>query len=419
MDMSRPLVPEDRRSFASGEVQARVGEFFKLAQVTALHGAGAFRSDEAQQATARVQRVLKAAIAPIDSAAAGAAVSEMRQLSEAFATSLVGVSVFDTLLARGMRRVPLKSRGVVISTAPVGSPVPEAGAKPISELALAGATLDPQKVWAAVACTKELLDFSQPGALELFREELRRAVVRSTDAAFLAQLYAATTPTASAGSSFANTMTDLTALLGAVDTSPTSRVYWVVTPAKVKALVTMLATTGGFAFPNLAVSGGPLLGGIEVLASDQLPANSSILIVADGLVGNSERIGVPANPGWRYPSEYQSGFAQHGGDRLAVDVAARPRPRWRSSGTSPLRSCTRARSRALAIEVRDGRPNARERGGAAPHERGKLEHRRPDQLDRRRGRRRAQADRGAAAIHRTQAWPRRHERAYTGQRPAE
>jgi hypothetical protein len=52
----------------------------------------------------------------------------------------------------------------------------------------------------------------------------------------------------------------------------------------------MLTAAGGlFAFPELTVRGGPLVGGVEVLVSDQLPANSSLLIVADGLVGNSER----------------------------------------------------------------------------------------------------------------------------------
>jgi HK97 family phage major capsid protein len=84
-----------------------------------------------------------------------------------------------------MRRVPLRCRGVVITTAPSGYLVAEASKKPIDEIALTGATLNPQKVWAAVAVTKELLDFSRPGALELFREELRRAAARATDAALL------------------------------------------------------------------------------------------------------------------------------------------------------------------------------------------------------------------------------------------
>ena len=42
--------------------------------------------------------------------------------------------------------------------------------------------------------------------------ELLRAIARATDSVLLAQLYAATTPTASAGSTFANVLTDLTAL---------------------------------------------------------------------------------------------------------------------------------------------------------------------------------------------------------------
>jgi len=164
--------------------------------------------------------------------------------------------------------------------------VAQASAKPISTMSLTGKTLEPVKVWSAVAATKELLDLSRPGALELFTGELRQAVARATDAVFLSELIATTAPAASAGTSFANLLTDLAALLSAVDLSPTSRVYWIITAAKAKTLALMLVTAGGFAFPQLTVNGGPLIGGVEVLVSDQLPANRFLLIVSDGLVGN-------------------------------------------------------------------------------------------------------------------------------------
>jgi hypothetical protein len=283
------LVPEDRAAID----RLKLGEFTAIAHATMIHGLRAFH--HAERATDRVQRVLKGAIAPMDSADAGAAISDLQTLGEAFAASLIGTSVFDTLLNGGMVRTPLRARGVVISTAPSASLVHQGSAKPISEMSLTGATLEPQKVWAAVAATRELLDLSRPGARALFESELRKAIVRAVDSVLLAQLFAAVTPIQSAGPTFANMMTDLDALLAEVDLSPTSRVYWVVGTNVVKTWVTMQTTNGGFAFPNLTLSGGAICGGIVVIPSDNLPEGgspgvpSSLLIVADGLRGNLDR----------------------------------------------------------------------------------------------------------------------------------
>ena len=77
--------------------------------------------------------------------------------------------------------------------------------------------LELKKAAAIVVTSKELADY--PGAQQLFASELQKAVIAATDTNFLAALVAATTPTASAGSSLANIITDLGVLLGAVTTS--------------------------------------------------------------------------------------------------------------------------------------------------------------------------------------------------------
>jgi hypothetical protein len=344
---ARPLVPEDNDRAASAAMRASVADFIKLAQITALQREGGTPDLEIQRASDRVKRMLvttKAPVTPMDSSSD--VTGDRAVVGRAFASSLIGTAVFDTLLANGMRRVPLRSRGVVISTAPTGSLVAEGSAKPISEMELSGETLDPQKVWAAVAATRELLDFSRPGARELFESELRRAVVRAVDSLFLSQLYAATTPISSAGPSFANVLVDIGAALAQVDIRAGSRVVLVISPALARTWITMLTTGNNFAFPRLTVNGGMLVGGIEVMVSDALPTSGSpatpaaILIVSDGVIGNADAPTVrqirdgdivinsapdsPATAATLLRSMWQSNLAALGVERfVAFEVATR------------------------------------------------------------------------------------------------
>jgi Phage capsid family len=274
----------------------RLGEFLKVAQLVTWHGGNAATSADAERATAKVQSVLRAVIAPIGTTGAGAALADLRNLSEAFSTSLIGQSIFDTLLNNGMRVVPLNVKGTFITVAPSGSGVPEGNAKPISQLSLGSDALKPQKVWCAVAVTDVLLDFAFAGAAALFSAELHKGVARATDAAFLSQIAAGTTPipaTSPPGQqtyTFANLLTDLGKLIAAVDVEPGSRLYLVV-PTSVAHSFSLMLTTGGsaLAFPDLTITqGGPLMAGIELLVSDQLPPNRLLFIVADGLIANTE-----------------------------------------------------------------------------------------------------------------------------------
>ena len=101
---------------------------------------------------------MKAAVGPGamgDPAWAGS-VAEYQLAVTAFAETLAQVSVFDTLLTGGMRRVPLRSKGVAIITGATASEVGESGVKPLSQLALDSITLDPRKVMAAVILSREL-----------------------------------------------------------------------------------------------------------------------------------------------------------------------------------------------------------------------------------------------------------------------
>jgi hypothetical protein len=284
------IVQQIRNVAETAEQRGLLGEFYNYARLTALHGLAAHRSDEAVRATERVQRILKAAVGPINTTS-GAAIAELKPLVEAFSTSLIGLSAFDTLLANGMKRVPFRTRGTIVVVAPTGGGVNEGDAKPVSQIEFGTEMLEPQKAWCAVVVTNLLLSLANPSAAVLFGTELKNAVARATDALFLSQIIATTTPLVSAGNTFGNLTTDLAALLAAVDVQPGSRLFLIVPTSKAQAWALMNSASGGFAFPNLSVtSGGPLVAGIEVLISDQLPPNRMVLIVADGLVGNSDQL---------------------------------------------------------------------------------------------------------------------------------
>jgi hypothetical protein len=180
--------------------RAGKGEFVKLAFMLTKYGGAyeALQHAEAERATPRIRNILKSAVT---GATMGdwASITDYQNIQAAFLESLRDVSVFDAVLGAGMVRAPLRSRGFSITTGITGSVVSERSVKPISSLVLAQQLLEPKKGSAIVIVSKELANF--PGSQSLFGNELQKAVVAATDANFLAALVAATTPTASAGSS--------------------------------------------------------------------------------------------------------------------------------------------------------------------------------------------------------------------------
>ncbi len=219
-------------------------------------------------------------------------IADYQNISAAFLESLRSESVFDAVLNGGMIRAPLRSRGFSITTGITGAVPSERSVKPISSLVLAQQLLEPQKASAIIVVTRELMDF--PGASTLFAAELTRGVVAATDSNFLAALLAATTPTASAGATLANIVTDLDVLLSAVTTSATSRLFYVTSPANMKSLMVKANTAGALVFPNLGISGGELWPGITAIASDQISSSAALLLDATALIGNADII-VPDN----------------------------------------------------------------------------------------------------------------------------
>jgi hypothetical protein len=245
----------------------------------------ALQHAEAERATPRIRNILKSAVS---GATMGdwASITDYQNIQAAFLESLRDVSVFDAVLAGGMVRAPLRSRGFSITIA--GSVVSERSVKPISSLVLAQQLLEPRKASAIIIISKELANF--PGSQTLFGNELQKAVVAATDTNFLAALVAATTPTASAGNSLANITTDLGTLLSAITTGATSKVFYITSATNMKKLTLKANSVGSPAFPGLSLTGGTVFGGITAIASDSIPSGAALMFAADSLVGNADVI---------------------------------------------------------------------------------------------------------------------------------
>ena len=275
------------RAESIGQREAN-GAFIKLAFMLLKYrrASDAHAHCEVERVSPRVRDILKSAVS---GATIGdwSAIADYQNVQQAFQESLRDASVFDALNG-GMVRAPLRSRGFSITAGISGAVTSEPSIKVISSLTMAQQLLELKKAAAIVVTSKELADY--PGAQQLFASELQKAVIAATDTNFLAALVAATTPTASAGSSLANITTDLGVLLGAVTTSATSKVFYVTSVTNMKKLVLKSNSVGSPAFPGLTLSGGEVFGGVTAIASDSIPFGAALMFTADAIVGNADAI---------------------------------------------------------------------------------------------------------------------------------
>ena len=256
----------------------KAGDFLAIATLLAHTGVrsrtsfGLLRKDIIRLAFKRSSNKRSAA----GSLSSASAIAPYDAAVSAFFESLQHVGIFDKILADGaFRRVPIKGRGVVVTGAASGNKITEGMVKPISSLELDGETLAPKKSLAVLAVTQELLKLGAPGTSELFNSELRTAVAAATDAEFLSTLYAATTPTASAGTTIDAVLEDLDVLLAAIPSGARARFYFVIDSTNAKRLA-VKSGNGVPAFPKFGLNGGEIIPGVMGLVSDSLPAGRSV-----------------------------------------------------------------------------------------------------------------------------------------------
>jgi hypothetical protein len=187
-------------------------------------------------------------------------------------------SVFDAAVG-DMKQLPIKGTVPFVDAAVACGLVDEAGVKPVSELVLDAAVLDPLKVVALVVIPKELAKLAT--APDIFNSELTKAVVKGVDDKFMTDLIAATPP----GTATGDRAGDFATLIGAITSGANAQFFMAATPTIVKewcAYPISMMPSG----TSLAPTGGTV-GGVRVMASDVLDAGVIVAFDASQLVGSA------------------------------------------------------------------------------------------------------------------------------------
>lgn len=262
------------------------GEFTQLCRALCLargDWATAARIAEQRRALPRVANICKAAVSygGLDSTSAWGDELGLTAVIGGFLASLRGQAVFDTLLPSTMQ-LPLQQRVALVSGAATGAVVPEASVVPLSSLALASDQLAEQKAVALLCVNDELLRFQSAGT-DPFAVELRRAISRAVDKAFIDQMTADLSAVTSSGSNVAAVRHDFAQALASMSTSAASTLFCVMHADNAKALATM---GGSDASPFAMTPSGGRMFGMQALVSDAVAAGDIVIIDASAIATN-------------------------------------------------------------------------------------------------------------------------------------
>lgn len=202
-----------------------------------------------------------------------------------FAEFVRPMTILGKLL--GLRRVPARVRTITATSGSGASWVGEGQPVPISKATLAGDTLEPLKVVAAVVTTAELLRSASPSAESLLSRDLALAAVAALDTAFVDPSNAGTadvkpaaitngvTPITSTGSSLAQTDADLEDMIQALDLAGSDLQFatWIMRPRTALYLSRLRGSGGALAHPGITAKGGTLMG-LPVITSNSVPVES-------------------------------------------------------------------------------------------------------------------------------------------------
>lgn len=276
------------------ETRTRAGEFVGIcrsllaAQMGAGNGSGivnAHRIAAAHRMSPRVVSILKSAVTVGGiSGTWGGEIAEYNDVVSAFLETLAPVGAFDRLLP-DMRRVPLRTRVVLVTSGFTANIVGRAQVTPISSLTLEGATTDEVKAVAIARVSEELARLSSGGGA-LFAKELRIAVAIVTDQQFISELTSGLTPISASGVTSTAVYDDLSAALNAIETTVASKLYVLVTSAIAKSWSTMTTSDGALAFPQMTPSGG-VVSGMPVVVTDGLSAGQIVVVDAYGIAAGA------------------------------------------------------------------------------------------------------------------------------------
>lgn len=272
-------------------------EFAQYARAVALSrgsisGMEALMAEKHQYTQERVHRLVKAAVNVGSTTDPNyAATADYNAIASVFIESLRNVGAFDAMLP-SMRRVPLRTRVTINSSAYVGTITAQGAPKPVGRLTLnAAGILEPVKATAIVVLSDELLRLASQS---LFMNELRTAVVAASDAAFITAVVDSLTPSVTAsGNDAAAFLADLRAAAAELHINSRSRLF-LLADANTVLNLSLLSANGARAFPDLAVNGGDIAG-VTVIPTEAITGSTAgestlLLVDAQQIAGESETI---------------------------------------------------------------------------------------------------------------------------------
>jgi HK97 family phage major capsid protein len=188
-----------------------------------------------------------------------------------------------------LRRIPFDTQVLVQATAGSASWVAEGAAKPLTQWTYTRAKLEPLKVAAIAAATKEMLGRASTAADALIRDELARAVNATIDGTFIGAagggsgvaagirntITATTLPGATAGGAEAVRCDAATMMKMLVSNNQSlSGCFWVMPETVAVDLATMINPMGAPAFPGMTPTGGTFMG-MPAFASQYVPVSDT------------------------------------------------------------------------------------------------------------------------------------------------
>lgn len=245
---------------------------------------------ESSRAPAAVVSVLKAA-ASAGSTSDPSFASALAEsgVTSAFIEGLRSRSVLARLLVDGAVRMPLRTRAsIVIANASAwvtgeGLPVP------VSAMSLAGHQLEEREAAALIVLSAEMLRSTSTAGRALLDSALRGGVADALDAAFLDLVTDGVTPIGATGTTPAAALTDLRALLDAVNATGASSLFFLVGPDTANTAATLAGTDGTLTFPAMGPNGGEILN-TPALVSTAVLSGQIVLVDASGIAAEIEAI---------------------------------------------------------------------------------------------------------------------------------
>jgi hypothetical protein len=217
--------------------------------------------------------IVKAAQAAVTSGDLGSTFEAREFFDQVKAGTIVG-------RMSGLRRVPFNVRLLRVGGTR-GYWVSQSAPKPLSKPDMAGSSIEPLKVSAIIAATKEALQEGGPESEAALQRDMERAIVETMDLAFIDannagvadKMPAAVTSGVTPIPSSDDPATDLAALVESF-AGDLSTAYITSDPVTLTRMALARDSGGAFLFPDLGPRGGSVLG-IPVLASRGSPRDSN------------------------------------------------------------------------------------------------------------------------------------------------